>query len=88
MTDAGNCNPEVADAYFEPVLSPVLPPGDVIELDNARFQHSPSTAALVAAADLNSVEHLWAVIKASLRKSLALAANPGLFVGNTYLVYC
>jgi hypothetical protein len=31
----------VVDAYFAQVLLPVLPPGSVIVLDNARFHQSP-----------------------------------------------
>jgi len=31
------------DAYFAQVLLPVLPPGSVIVLDNARFHQSPTT---------------------------------------------
>ena len=50
LTFAGTCNTEVVDAYFAQVLLPVLPPGSVIVLDNARFHQSPTTAALVAAA--------------------------------------
>ena len=49
LTFAGTCNTEVVDAYFAQVLLPVLPPGSVIVLDNARFHQSPTTAALVAA---------------------------------------
>lgn len=100
LTFAGTCNTEVVDAYFAQVLLPVLPPGSVIVLDNARFHQSPTTAALVATAGcallflpayspgLNPIEHLWAAIKARLRKNLAAAANPALFVGSTCLCYC
>jgi transposase len=100
LTFEGACNTEVVDAYFEKVRLPVLPPGSVIALDNARFHQSPTTAALVAAAgcallflpayspDLNPIEHIWATVKARLRKDLPTAANPGLFIGNTCLCYC
>lgn len=45
----GSCNTEVVDAYFAQVLLPLLPPGSVIVLDNARFHQSPSTAAKASA---------------------------------------
>jgi len=100
LTFAGTCTTEVVDAYFAAVLLPALPPGSVIVLDNARFHQSPTTAALVAAAgcemlflpayppDLNPIEHLWAAVKARLRKDLATATNPTLFTGNICLCYC
>lgn len=96
----GCCNTEVVDAYFEQVLLPELPPGSVIVLDNARFHQSPTTQKLVAAAgcqllflppyspDLNPIEHLWAAFKTRLRKDLATAANPFLFIANMSQCYC
>jgi transposase len=88
------------DAYWAQVLLPVLPPGSVIVLDNARFHQSPTTAALVAAAgctrlflpadspDLNPIEHLGAAGKTRRRQGLPTAANPALFVGTACLCYC
>ena len=96
----GCCNTEVVDTYFEQVLLPVLPPGSVIVLDNARFHQSSTTLKLVGAAgchllflpsyspDLNPIEHLWAALKTRLRKGLATARNPSLFIANMSQCYC
>ena len=96
----GSCNTEVVDVYFAQVLLPALPPGSVIVLDNASFHHSPTTLKLVEDAgfhllflpayspDLNPIEHFWATLKTRLRKDLATATNPFLFIAKTCLCYC
>ena len=69
-------------------------------LDNARFHQSPTTAALVAAADcellflpayspdLNPIELLGASFKIRLRKDLPTAANSFLFIAHMSHCYC
>ena len=96
----GSCTTEVVDAYFEQVLLPELQTGSVIVLDNARFHQSPTTQQLVETAgcqllflpadspDLNPSEHLWAAFKTRLRKDLATAANPFLFIAKMSQCYC
>ena len=96
----GRCNTEVVEVYFAQVRLPALPPGSVSVLDNASFQHSPTTLKLVADAGfdllflpayspaLNPIEHFWATLKTRLRKDLPTAANPFLFIANMCLCYC
>ena len=38
--------------------------------------------------DLNPIEHLWAAFKTRLRKDLATATNPFLFIANMSQCYC
>ena len=95
----GSCNTEVVDTYFEKVLLPTLPKGSVIVLDNASFHQSPSTKKLVAntgcellflptySPDLNPIEHLWAKLKAALRRRLPTAKNPALVISNMCKCY-
>jgi transposase len=96
----GPANTEVVDVYFAQVLLPALPPNSVIVLDNASFQHSPTTLQLVEAAghhllflpayspDLNPIEHFWATFKTRLRQGLPTAANPFFFIADMCLCYC
>ncbi len=95
----GSCNTAVVDTYFEKVLLPALPKGSVIVLDNASFHQSPSTQKLVADAgcellflptyspDLNPIEHLWARLKAALRRRLPTAKNPARVISNMCKCY-
>ena len=88
------------EVYFAQVLLPALTPGSVIVLDNASFQHSPTTLKLVEAAgchllflpayssDLNPIQHFLVTLKTRLRNDLPTATNPFLFIADMCLYYC
>jgi transposase len=90
----GSCHTAVVATCFEKVLLPALPKGSVMGLDNASFHQSPSTQKLVTAAgcewlflptyspELNPIEHLWARLKAALRRILPDSPNPTLSISN------
>ena len=100
FTFEGHCDRSVVETYFAQVLLPAIPAGSVIVLDNASFHHSPSLQALVEAAgcsllflpayspDLNPIEHIWAVLKTSIRRSLQDAKDKFLFISNMCQCYC
>ena len=82
------------------VLLPALRKGNVIVMDNASFHHSADLRGLVEAAegellflpayspDLNPIEHIWAVLKTSIRRSLQDAKDKFRFISNMYQCYC
>ena len=71
----------------------------MIVLDNASFHQSPSTQKLVADAgcellflptyspDLNPIEHIWAKLKAALRRILPDSKDPALSISNMCKCY-
>ena len=76
---SGAWNRASFEAFLQDGLLPLLPPGSVLVLDNARFHHGPSITALVEAAgcsllylppyspDLNPIELVWSWIKNLVR---------------------
>jgi transposase len=97
MVFEGYCNRDVVEAWLSEMLLPTLPKGCVIVLDNASFQRSPSTRALVEAAgcflmflpayspDLNPIEHVWANLKKQLQGGLSKAKDKNSFIYETCL---
>lgn len=78
----GYCNTEVIHLYIERVLVPTLRPGQIVIMDNASFHKSQRIKDAIEKAqcqllylpvyspDLNPIEHFWAAIKNSIRKTL------------------
>ena len=76
---SGAWNRASFEAFLQDGLLPLLEPGSVLVLDNARFHHGPSITALVEAAgcsllylppdspDLNPIELVWSWIKNLIR---------------------
>lgn len=77
----GYSNASVYETYVERILVPLLKPGMVLIIDNARFHKSKKVIALVEAVgcrviflppyspDLNPIEHHWAAVKHGIRKA-------------------
>ena len=76
---SGAWNRASFEAFLQDGLLPLLEPGSVLVLDNARFHHGPSITALVEAAgcsllylppyspDFNPIELVWSWIKGFIR---------------------
>lgn len=76
----GNVNTEIYETYVEKILVPMLSPGMVLIIDNARFHKSQKIVDLIIAAqctirflppyspNLNPIEHYWAAVKHAIRK--------------------
>lgn len=77
----GYSNAVVYETYIEKVLIPVLKPGMVLVIDNARFHKSKKVIELIEAAkcrviflppyspDFNPIEHHWTAVKHAIRKA-------------------
>jgi len=82
----GSTDTTLFNTWIEQGLVPVLQPGQVVIMDNARFHQSATTRHLIEQAncqllfqptyspDLNKIEHQWAVLKQGIRATL----NPDL----------
>ncbi len=77
----GYLNKIIYEIYLERVLVPSLKPGMVLVIDNASFHKSKKITNLVESVgckviflpayspDLNPIEHYWAAIKSTIRKT-------------------
>jgi transposase len=80
FTFIGNTNTENFETYIEKILCPVLQPGKIIIMDNAKFHKSEKTKKLIENAgcsilflppyspDFNPIEHFWSCIKDKAKK--------------------
>lgn len=71
----------VYETYIERVLVPVLRPGQVLIIDNARFHKSKKIIELIESVgcriiflppyspDFNPIEHFWAAVKSRIRRT-------------------
>ena len=66
----GSTDTDVFNTWVEHCLVPTLQPDQVVIMDNACFHQSSKTRELIEAADLNKIEHQWAVLKQGIRASL------------------
>jgi transposase len=76
------CNTQTFNDYLANHLAPILKPGDVIIMDNARFHKSEKTEEILKekgasilflppySPDLNPIEHYFGVLKKNFRKIL------------------
>ncbi len=77
----GYSNQAVYETYIKQVLVPLLAPGMVLVIDNARFHKSQRVIDLIEDAgcqiiflppyspDLNPIEHWWASVKAAIKRA-------------------
>jgi transposase len=83
----GYSNSAVYETYIEQVLIPVLKPGMVFVIDNARFHKSKKVIELIEAVgcrvlflppyspDLNPIEHFWFSIKNTIRTAAQICTD-------------